>query len=344
MIAPLVLLPALLVGALMTFAGLLAPVFPLADFANHFRPCALAATGALIVCALALRAPRIAWASAALAGINAALVALPLWWSAQTAEQRGTGQALASAPDRNLKIVSFNLGAAEVHPLARFLLEEDADIVVLREIGAGQARSMRPLLQARYPHSHTCGLAPGCDAAIFAKRAWVAAGQEPWTRNGPEVIWVEFNDREVGRMRVVGAHVALPFRPEDQVRHIDRLIALRASHADPMIIAADFNMTPWSYGLQRFLARADLRRHATFMRSWPTDGQYWLPFPAFLIDHVITTPDIRTVSIRTGPNLGSDHLPVIAVLRLPQPQVGSSEAQTQHLHWCPECVGSAASP
>ena len=317
MIALLVLLPALLVGALMTFAGLLAPIYPLADFANHFRPYTLAGAGALLLAALALHAPRTAWASAALAGINAALVALPLLWSAGTTDARTVGEALATPGQHTLKIVSFNLGAAEVRPLARFLLEEDADIVVLREIGAGQARSMRSLLQARYPHGHTCGLAPGCDAAIFAKRAWVAVGQEPWTRTSPEVIWVEFNDPEIGGMRIVGVHSALPFRPEDQVRHIDRLIALRAAHTGPMIIAGDFNMTPWSYGLQRFLARADLRRHATFLRSWPTDGQYRLPFPAFLIDHVITTPDIRTVSIRIGPNLGSDHLPVIAVLSVP---------------------------
>jgi hypothetical protein len=33
---------------------------------------------------------------------------------------------------------------------------------------------------------------------------------------------------------------------------------------------------------------------------------------------VLTTPDIKSVAIRIGPELGSDHLPVIAVLRLPQ--------------------------
>ena len=32
---------------------------------------------------------------------------------------------------------------------------------------------------------------------------------------------------------------------------------------------------------------------------------------------VCATPDIRTVSIATGPNLGSTHRPVIARLRLP---------------------------
>ena len=98
-------------------------------------------------------------------------------------------------------------------------------------------------------------------------------------------------------------------------------------------MAGDFNMTPWSYRLQRLLAAAGLRRHATFLRSWPTDGQYRLPWPAFLIDHVLTTPDVRSVSIRIGPNLGSDHLPVIAQLRLPvghAPAGADAKAPTAH--------------
>jgi endonuclease/exonuclease/phosphatase family metal-dependent hydrolase len=66
------------------------------------------------------------------------------------------------------------------------------------------------------------------------------------------------------------------------------------------------------------LAATGLRRHATFLRSWPTQGQYRLPAPAFLIDHVLTTPEIKTIAIGTGPFVGSDHLPIVATLRLPQ--------------------------
>jgi endonuclease/exonuclease/phosphatase (EEP) superfamily protein YafD len=317
MVAVLVLLSALLAGALMTFAGALAPVYPVADFANHFRPYTLSATGVLFVCALLLRAARAAWASATLAGLNAALVALPLLWSAAPAARRVAGQALASTGGRDLKIVTFNRGAARVAPLARFLLAEDADIVLLQEVDAKEARALKALLLKTYPQSHACVIPRRCGAAIFAKRPWVAAGEEHWTRDAPETVWVQFNDRDFGRLRVYGLHLSLPFAPEAQVHHVDRLIALSLSLAGPTLFAGDFNMTPWSYRLQRLLARADLRRHATFMRSWPTDGQFRLPLPAFLIDHVVTTSDIKTVSIRTGPNLGSDHLPVIAVLRLP---------------------------
>ena len=128
---------------------------------------------------------------------------------------------------------------------------------------------------------------------------------------GHETVWVD--------AEVVGVHLHLPYRAEVQTRQIDWLIAARPAFSEPTIVAGDFNMTPWSYRLQRLLASAGLRRHATFLRSWPTDRypQFRLPAPAFLIDHVLSTPDIKSVSIRMGPNLGSDHLPVIARVRLP---------------------------
>ena len=275
MIARLFLISALLANALMTFAGTLAPVYPVADFANHFRPYTLAAAGVLLVCALMLRAPRTAWSAATLAGLNAALVALPLLWSAEPAERRVTGQALASAADRDLKIVTFNLGAGQVRPLARFLLEEDADIVLLQEVDANDARALRALLQETYPHSHACVVPRRCGAAIFAKRPWVAAGEEHWTKDAPETVWVQFDDRHFGSLRVYGLHLSLPFAPETQVRHVDRLVALNASLAGPAIFAGDFNMTPWSYRLQRLLARAksqasrDLHAQLAHRRSVP---------------------------------------------------------------------------
>jgi endonuclease/exonuclease/phosphatase (EEP) superfamily protein YafD len=303
-------------GALMTGAGTLAPLYPIADFPNHFRPYTLAGACALLMLALALRAPLAAWTSAALVGLNAALLALPLQWSAEPAERPTAGQALAATGQRDIKVVTFNMHFGNARPTARFLLEEDADIVLLQEIGAREVRALRPLLQARYPHSHVCAQRR-CNAAILARRPWVAAGQEPWSRGNPETIWVELDEPGLGRIKVVGVHLSLPFQPADQVRQVARLVRLRATHKGPMIIAGDFNMTPWSWRLQRFLARTDMRRHATFLRSWPADRQFGAPFPAFLIDHVTTTPDIGSVSIRTGPNLGSDHLPVVAVLRLP---------------------------
>lgn len=313
----LLLVFALLAGAAVTVAGMLAPVYAAADFLNHFRPYALAGTGVLLLAAVAMREPRTILAAAILAALNALLLALPLLWSATPADRHLPGQALAGGVHRDLKIVTFNTLSGDPQVLARFLLEQDADIVVLQETPPRQAAALAVLLRDRYPSSHACLAQDRCAAAVFAKRAWVAAGHESWTSDRPETVWAQFDDSEFGRLRVIGVHLALPLRPEMQARHVERMIALGASLSGPTIVAGDFNMTPWSYRLQRLLAATGLRRHATFLLSWPTDGQFRLPAPAFLIDHVLTTPDIGSVSIRTGPVTGSDHLPVIAQVRLP---------------------------
>ena len=321
MIMRLLLAAAILACTAITVTGMLAPIYPPADFLNHFRPFATAGAGVLLVAALALRASGLAWGAAMLAGVNALLLGLPLLWSAEPAERAAVGQALASSDGRDLKIVTFNMAFGDANAVARFLLQEDPDIVLLQEVGARHAEALRGLLARRYPHGQSCAHLHRCAAAIFAKRGWVATGREGSSEDGPEMIWARFDDPEFGRFRVVGVHLTLPYRAERQTRQVDRLIALRGTLTEPAILAGDFNMTPWSYRLQRLLATAGLRRHATFLRSWPTDRhpQFRLPAPAFLIDHVVTTPDIRSVSIRTGPNLGSDHLPVIARLRLAPP-------------------------
>ena len=295
---------ALAAGAAISLAGVLAPVYPPADFLNHFRPFACAGASALLVAAFALRARRAVWWGAILVGLNAILLVLPLLWSAEPAERATMGQALASIGERELKLVTFNTALIDVHPIARFLLQENPDVVLLQELRGRDAAPLRALLEDKYPHSHFCGIPHRCALAIFAKHPWIDAGHEHRSEDRPEIIWARFDHPEIGRLRVVGVHLALPFKAAMQARHIDRLIALSASASEPTIIAGDFNMTPWSYQLQRFLASSGLRRHATFLRSWPTRlyPQLRLPAPAFLIDHVITTPDIRSISIRTGPH------------------------------------------
>jgi len=309
---------AVIVGAVMTLTGGLAPLLPQADLANHFRPYTLAGSGALLALALAARMPGAARWGAILTAVNAALLPLPLLWSAETTNSRVLGQALAASGHRDIKIVTFNIykGNDQYEKVAHFLLREDADIILLQEVTEPHVAALRPLLATRYPHSHACIGRRLCRSAIFAKRPWVSVEHVYRGDETPEVISARFDDAELGRFHLCGVHAAVPFRSR-QAKQLDWLIARRLSTTGTAIFAGDFNTTPWSYQLQRLLASTGLRRHATFLRSWPTVGQFGLPPPALLIDHVLTTPDIRTVWIKTGPNLGSDHLPIIAVLRLP---------------------------
>jgi endonuclease/exonuclease/phosphatase (EEP) superfamily protein YafD len=310
---------AVIVGAVMTLAGGLAPLLPHADIANQFRPYTLAGSAALLALALAARMPSAARWGGILTAINAALLPLPLLWSAQAAGSRVPEPAVAATGHRDIKIVTFNMlwSNDQQEKVAHFLIRQEADVILLQEMTERHLAVLRPLLAARYPHSHAC-LGPRlCRSAIFARRPWISVEDVHRGPETPEVIMALFDDAELGRFRLYGVHAALPSRAR-QARQLDWLIARHLSTTGPTIFAGDFNMTPWSYQLQRLLASTGLHRHATFLRSCPT-GQLGLPVPAILIDHVLTTPDIRTVSIETGPNLGSDHLPIITRLRLTAP-------------------------
>jgi endonuclease/exonuclease/phosphatase (EEP) superfamily protein YafD len=310
---------ALIAGAVMTGFGALAPLLPQTDMANHFRPYTLAGAAVILVLAVAMRLPVAARWSAVLVALNAVLLLLPLLWSAEAVDRQVLAQAQASTGHRDIKVVTFNVynRNLETERIAQFLLQEDADIVLLQEVTEQHFDALSAALSAWYPFRELCFVRGACRQAIFAKRPW--ASIEHLRRNDatPEMISAVFDGGEHGTISVHGVHLATPYRPK-QARQTDRLIAKAGAGKGPAIVAGDLNMTPWSYGLQRLLVSAGLRRHATFLRSWPMLGNYRLPAPAFLIDHVLTTPDIKTVSIRTGPYLGSDHLPIIAVLRLPR--------------------------
>lgn len=296
-----------------TAAGLLAPVFAWLDAANHLRPAVFA--GAAVFALLCHRLQVSRWLATLLFAVNTALFALPLVWSASTTR----GQALAHPSARTLTLMAFNMAMTDrpVDDIAQYIISRAPDIVLLQEVTSKHAAALRLLLADTYPHSHVCAHMQGCTQLVLSRTRWVEAREVYRASGGPEMIWARFDDPRLGKFTVHGLHAAWPFTPTTQARNIDRLIAAQRATEGPQIYAGDFNLTPWSWQLQRLLYGAGLRRHALLLRSWPIDGQFRLPGPVFLIDHVLSTPDIRTVTIETGPPLGSDHLPIIATLLLP---------------------------
>jgi endonuclease/exonuclease/phosphatase (EEP) superfamily protein YafD len=82
---------------------------------------------------------------------------------------------------------------------------------------------------------------------------------------------------------------------------------------DPVLVAGDFNITPWSAHFAELLSRSGLRDCAQgegLRGSWPAQ----LPLFRIRIDHCLASAHFRTVEVRVGPMLRSDHLPVSADL------------------------------
>lgn len=83
-----------------------------------------------------------------------------------------------------------------------------------------------------------------------------------------------------------------------------------------MIVAGDFNMTPWTVKLKTFTKATGLGRFNTFYPTWPVRWRSVPLLPLVPIDNVFTTAHFANIAISVGPRLDSDHRPVIADIAL----------------------------
>ncbi len=294
------------VGTLMTFVGILAHFIPTTDIVNHFRPLTLVGCIGGIALALLGRRMLAGMGLTALAVINSCIILVVSSYAAKTVE---------TTSGRDVKIVTFNVyGANEnLAEASKWLIAQNADIMVLEEMTSRSKPGLMPALEVAFPHIYDCGCN---DIIIASKRPWLRAGGHSRTTALPSWSWVELDDEKGGKLRVVGLRPYYPYRSNEQAVHYTWIENQLASIKQPMIVIGDFNLTPWSWKLGRLSHRTGLLRHGTWARSWPAQDN-WPDVPAFLIDNVLTSPEIRSVSFATGPRLGSDHLPIVATVRLP---------------------------
>jgi endonuclease/exonuclease/phosphatase (EEP) superfamily protein YafD len=94
----------------------------------------------------------------------------------------------------------------------------------------------------------------------------------------------------------------------------------------PVVMAGDLNITMWSPYYRKFISDAGLRNAREgfgILPTWPTNkAQSRLvsrisKLVAIPIDHCLVSPAIAVQNIHTGPNVDSDHLPLITDLLIP---------------------------
>lgn len=87
---------------------------------------------------------------------------------------------------------------------------------------------------------------------------------------------------------------------------------LHTKGGDPILVMGDFNATIWSTALQNLIQEHDLKTGAGLWRggTWPSV----LGFLGIQIDHIMIKNMMTSYSQSIGPNLGSDHRPVHALI------------------------------
>jgi endonuclease/exonuclease/phosphatase (EEP) superfamily protein YafD len=111
---------------------------------------------------------------------------------------------------------------------------------------------------------------------------------------------------------VVGVHYPWPTEIDRLAQAETAIRIVRALPSDTTILSGDFNSTPWSFTRRREDAAFGLIRRTRAVFSWPANRH--MPIPILPIDHLYAGGGWATVKVERGPNLGSDHYPVVVTL------------------------------
>ena len=127
---------------------------------------------------------------------------------------------------------------------------------------------------------------------------------------------------------LIATHPATPVKPSifhARNRQLDNIRAYIQQRNLPTVMMGDLNITMWSPYYRRFANQTGLLNARQGFGIVPTWRPIRIPFvrlPSALfwllaipIDHCLVSPAIAVTRIHPGPNVGSDHLPLVVDLR-----------------------------
>ena len=275
------------------------------DLFSHFQLQYFLASVLSVAAALVLRARRWALLAAVCAAVTAARVAP---WYVTPAPST----AVDGAPGLRVALVNVQTANQGFDEVARVVLEQGVDLVVLEEVDARWLDELAAALPAhthvvRAPRNDNFGIAilsrrPLDEAAVFVLATARVPTLEAVVRIGDV------------RVTIVATHPVPPVG-RDRTRLRDEQIAAVAARVaardGAVILLGDLNVTMWSRPYRRLIDDGRLsnaRRGFGITPTWPAG------FPAAAripIDHCLHRGPLVVTGCRSGPDIGSDHLPLI---------------------------------
>jgi endonuclease/exonuclease/phosphatase (EEP) superfamily protein YafD len=176
---------------------------------------------------------------------------------------------------------------------------------------------------SRYPILEHCYVDLGTPNTISPQRLVIDCGGQRLAVYNVHLAWPGGRAARFGLKDVpFYLRAALGYDDTLRNRQITRLLEHLKREPYPFIVGGDFNTSDQSPTYQRLAACLhDAFREAGvgFGATWPTSGTRGLPafIPPFIrIDYIWRSAGLRALKAWRGPGVGSDHLPVQAVLEI----------------------------
>lgn len=297
------------VVVIVNIAPLGAKLFWMLELTTHFRVQYVLVTAVVLV----LAALRRRWALAAVLAAAGAISVAPVL----PYVPRSLGTAAAAVPAAApLKVLTVNVSYRQFKErrLLEVVREASPDVIVVQELTPHAERVLAELDTA-FPYYRKFPAEGAYGIGLWSKHelesgSTIALGRLPAIEarvRGPS-----------GSFTIIGVHLSAPVtrrRAAARNQQLTELATRAAAVQGPLIVAGDFNTTPYSPYFADWLEKAgmtDSRRGRTVSTSWPTMLR-WAGIP---IDHVTVNNGFTILSHHRLPNFESDHYGALVAVAL----------------------------
>lgn len=291
------------VGCAATVLGFLGRFWWLPDLFSHFPVHYAMGLVVLSIVLLVARRRTTAIVFLAFACVNLAIV-LPMFFGGSRTLPTGT-------PTLRAMLLNVNSRQGDVARVEQVVRELRPDILVLEEVNSRWMPALARLSEA-YPHTIVEPREDNFGIGLFSKLPLVE-GEVAYIGGADVPTILATVDVGDTNLQVVATHPLPPIGSEyshwrnEQLARLPRYI----DASQPTLLLGDLNATPWNHYFRRLLKQTGLldssRGHGV-QGSWPS----FLPSPLRIpIDHVLHSPAVVVVNRAIGPDVKSDHLPVI---------------------------------
>jgi endonuclease/exonuclease/phosphatase family metal-dependent hydrolase len=249
----------------------------------------------------------------------------------------------APAPEQSLRILTINsyAGNVSVPQLTELVRQKNVDVIAVQEASWRLVRTLRKAgLQDDLPYlaysatgsdlyfigsgnlpaavdPDTSEPAPSTPSAVYSRYPLHPAPRD-FSHSGERAMPAAVLALPGTDVAIKVVHITRPTHPATWDREL-RTLPGTTPHGAPRILAGDFNATLDHSALRAVLDKGYRDAAASvgegLTPTWPRRRSH--PSGWFTIDHILTDPRLTVTNVSVHPLNGTDHLAVLAYLRLP---------------------------
>lgn len=287
-----------------TWLGSLGPLHWLLDLFSHFR------LQYIVLCL-----PVLVFAISKRKKLLCLLAVVSLLWNAWSVFE---AHRTREPGEGKLTLMTFNVLYNHPQPerVIEHVLKTDADIVCLLETNSNWSKHLQPL-RDKYPH-HAEELEYGAFGYACFTRLPTKSLATRFFAHGLFPSLVMELEHDGKPLTVIATHPPPPMSSHTAAiwqKQFIEIAKFASAIKNDLIVAGDLNATPWCHGI-RLLQTGSGLQFRSADPVWPPTWGLNLPM-MIPIDHVLVKGELSIMQRTIGPDLGSDHRPVLVrLLRL----------------------------